>query len=42
MTLCFIEPAEAVRVIAECVGREARRALLAEVIQAWVDDIHEE
>jgi hypothetical protein len=42
MTLCFIEPAEAVRVIAECVGREARRALLAEVIQAWVDDIPEE
>jgi hypothetical protein len=41
MTLCFIEPAEAVRVIAESVGREARRALLAEVIQAWVDDIPE-
>ena len=42
MTLCFIEPAEAVRVIAESVGREARRALLSEVIQAWVDDIPEE
>ena len=28
-------------VIAESVGREARRALLAEVIQAWVDDIPE-
>ena len=25
--------------IAESIGREARRALLAEVIQAWVDDI---
>jgi hypothetical protein len=42
MTLCFIEPAEAVRVIAESVGREARRALLSEVIQAWVDDIPEQ
>src|ERR671923_1681148 len=42
MTLCFIEPEEAVRVIAESIGREARRALLAEVIQAWVDDIPEE
>jgi hypothetical protein len=39
--LCFIEPAEAIRVMAECVGREARRALLAEVIEAWVDDIPE-
>ena len=28
--------------MAESVGREARRALLAEVIQAWVDDIPEE
>jgi hypothetical protein len=42
MTLCFIEPAEAIRVIAESIGREARRDLLAEVIQAWVDDIPEE
>ena len=41
MTLCFIESAEAIRVIAESVGREARRTLLAEVIQAWVDDIPE-
>ncbi len=41
ITLCFIEPAEAVRVIAESVGREARRMLLSEVIQAWVDDIPE-
>jgi hypothetical protein len=41
MMLCFIESAEAVRVIAESVGREARRTLLAEVIQAWVDDIPE-
>ena len=29
MTLCFIEPAEAIRVMAESIGREARRALLA-------------
>jgi hypothetical protein len=42
MILCFIEPAEAVRVIAETVGREARRSLVAEVIQAWVDDIPDE
>jgi hypothetical protein len=41
MTLCFIEHAEAIRVIAESVGRGARRSLLAEVIQAWVDDIPE-
>jgi hypothetical protein len=40
--LCFIESAEAVRVIAESLGRAARRALLAEVVQAWVDDIPEE
>jgi hypothetical protein len=39
--LCFIEPADAVRVVAECIGREARRALLSEVIHAWVDDIPE-
>lgn len=42
MTLCFIEPGEAVRVIAESVGRASRRALLSEVVQAWVDDIPEE
>ena len=42
MTLCFIEPAEAIRVIAESVGREARRALLSAVIEAWVDDIPEQ
>jgi hypothetical protein len=42
MTLCFIQPHEAIRVIAETVGREARRALLSQVIQAWVDDIPEE
>ena len=40
--LCFIEPAEAIRVMAECIGRDARRSLLAEVIEAWVDDIPDE
>src|SRR5215216_2140563 len=39
MPLCFIEPQEAIRVVAETVGREARRQLLAEVVRAWVDDI---
>jgi hypothetical protein len=42
MTLCFIEPAEAIRVVAESVGREARRSLLSAVIEAWVDDIPEQ
>lgn len=39
MPLCFIEPQDAVRVIAELVGREARRQLLGEVVRAWVDEI---
>ncbi len=42
MPLCFIEPKEAIRVIAESVGREARRQLLGEVVRAWVDEIPEE
>jgi hypothetical protein len=37
--LCFIEPQDAIRVIAESVGREARRQLLCEVVRAWVDEI---
>ncbi len=41
MSLCFIDPHDAVRVIAESVGREARRQLVGEVIRAWVDDIPE-
>ena len=36
-----MEPAEAIRVIAESIGREARRALLSAVIESWVDDIPE-
>ena len=39
MPLCFIEPQEAIRVVAESVGREARRQLLGEVVHAWVDEI---
>ena len=39
MPLCFIEPQEAIRVVAESVGREARRQLLTEVVSAWVDEI---
>ena len=39
MPLCFIEPNDAIRVIAESVGREARRQLLGELVRAWVDEI---
>ena len=39
MPLCFIEPQEAIRVVADSVGREARRQLLGEVVRAWVDEI---
>src|ERR1700732_4378464 len=39
MPLCFIDPQDAIRVIAESVGREARRQLVGEVVRAWVDDI---
>jgi len=39
MPLCFIEPKDAIRVIAESVGREARRQLLGELVRAWVDEI---
>ena len=42
MPLCFIEPHEAIRVVAESVGREARRQLLGEVVRAWVDEIPED
>jgi hypothetical protein len=41
MPLCFIEPQDAIRVIAESVGRAARRELVGEVVAAWVDDIPE-
>ena len=39
MPLCFIQPQEAIRVVAQSVGREARRQLLTEVVSAWVDEI---
>ena len=39
MPLCFIEPKEAIQVVADSVGREARRQLLGEVVRAWVDEI---
>jgi hypothetical protein len=39
MPLCFIEPTDAIRVIAESIGREARRQLVGEVVRAWVDEI---
>lgn len=42
MPLCFIEPHEAIRVVLESVGREARRQLLGEVVRAWVDEIPED
>ena len=32
MPLCFIEPQDAIRVIAESVGREARRQLVGEIL----------
>ena len=41
MALCFIEPKDAIRVISESVGREARRQLLGELVRAWVDEIPE-
>ena len=42
MPLCFIEPQDAIKVIAESVGREARRQLLGELVRAWVDEIPDE
>ena len=39
MPLCFIEPHEAIRVVSESIGREARRQLLGEVVRAWVEEI---
>ena len=38
MTLCFVDPADAIRAIADSVGREARRQLLGEAVRAWVDE----
>jgi len=41
MPVCFIEPQDAIRVMVESVGREARRQLLGELVRAWVDEIPE-
>jgi hypothetical protein len=42
MPLCFIAPEQAIRVVADSIGREARRQLLGEVVQAWVEEIPED
>ena len=42
MSLCFIDPADAIRAIADSIGREARRQLLGEAVRAWVDEIPED
>jgi hypothetical protein len=42
MPLCFIEPHETIRVVADSIGREARRQLVAAVVHAWVDEIPED
>lgn len=39
--LVFINPQDAIRVISESIGREARRQLVGEVVRAWVDEIPE-
>ena len=41
MVLCFISPQDTIRVIADSIGRDARRRLVGEVVAAWVDDIPE-
>ena len=41
MPLCFIDPHDAIRVIAESMGREARRQLVGEAMHAWVDELPE-
>lgn len=41
MSICFVDPADAVRVIAESVGREGRREIMGGAVRAWVDDIPE-
>ncbi|MBI4898078.1 MAG: hypothetical protein HY827_06900 [Actinobacteria bacterium] len=41
MSLCFIEPLDAVRVVSDSIGREARRQLVTEVVNAWVDSLPE-
>jgi hypothetical protein len=40
--LCLIEPAHAIAVIAESIGRDARRELVERAVEAWVDLIPEQ
>lgn len=42
MSLCFVDPADAIHVISDSIGREARRQLLGEALRAWVDELPEE
>lgn len=42
MPLCFVDPADAIHVVSESVGREARRQLLGEALRSWVDEIPED
>ncbi len=42
MPICFIDPADAIRAVADSIGREARRQLLGEAVRAWVDEIPED
>src|SRR6201994_2643087 len=39
MSLCFVDPADAIRVVSDSIGREARRQLLGEALHSWVDEI---
>jgi hypothetical protein len=42
LSLCFTAPADAIRAVADSVGREARRELIGHVVRVWVEDIPEE
>ena len=42
MSICFIDPADAIRAISDSIGREARRQLLGEAVRSWVDDLPDE
>lgn len=40
-TFRFIDPRDAIRIVSESVGREARRRIIGELVRAWVDEIPE-
>lgn len=42
MPLCFIEPIDVVRVVYDCVGRDAREQIVEDAIECWVDQLPEE